>query len=348
MVILSPGFPADEGDTACLPMQHTFVRVLSKNYPSLRIVVIAFQYPFTANTYTWHGATVISLGGQNKRRLQRLAVWYKAWRLLKQLRKQYTIAGLLSFWVGECAVIGKHFARTHKLKHIAWILGQDAKPGNRNVKLMQPKAGELIALSQFAVRQFYSSYQIQPMAVIPVGIDAAMFSKHELYRTIDILAVGSLIPLKQYHVFLAVLQLICAARPATKAVLCGKGPEHDRLQALVKQYGLTNNVIITGEKPHAEVLALMQQSKVFLHTSNYEGFGAVCAEALYAGAHVISFVKPMDAAIDHWHIVPTMEMMAAKAMGLLADPSAQYFPILPYSMDWVARQVMELYGIMPQ
>ena len=37
LIILSPGFPKDESDTACLPSQQIFVRALNKNFPSLRI-----------------------------------------------------------------------------------------------------------------------------------------------------------------------------------------------------------------------------------------------------------------------------------------------------------------------
>jgi len=343
LVILSPAFPARDADTNYLPAHQAFVRTLCKNYPSLQVVVISFHYP--AHTYTWHGATVVGLDGRQRRRFYRLAVWYKAWRTLAKLHRQYTITGLLSFWVNECAVVGQRFAHWHNLKHIAWIRGQDAKPGNPTIKLIRPKSNELIALSNFVARQFYSNYHIQPMAVAPIGIDTAMFSKEEKERTIDILAAGTLKPLKQYDVFMAVLQLICTARPATRAMLCGEGPELERLQALAEQYNITGNVVLAGERPHPELLGLMQQSKVFLHTSNYEGFGAVCAEALYAGAHVISFVKPMDENIEHWYIADTMEIMAAKALALLADPSTQYYPVLPYSMDAVAQQVAGLYGI---
>lgn len=343
LVILSPSFPATDVDTNYLPAHQALVRALCKNYTWLQVVVIAFHYP--AHKYTWHGAMVTGLNGRLRRKFYRFAVWYKAWRALKQLHRQYNIIGLLSLWVGECAVVGKHFAGRHNLKHIAWINGQDAKPGNRNVKLIRPKPGELIALSQFVARQFYNSYRVQPMAVIPIGIDAGMFSKEERVRNIDILAVGTLKPLKQYDVFLAVLRLVCNERPDTKAILCGDGPERERLQALIVQYNLAGNVTLAGEIPHPAVLALMQQSKVFLHTSNYEGFGAVCAEALYGGAHVISFVQPMDAEIQHWHIAGTKEMMAAKALALLTNPYTQYFPVLPYSIDDVAQQVVQLYGV---
>ena len=79
-----------------------------------------------------------------------------------------------------------------------------------------------------------------------------------------------------------------------KAVLIGEGPERMKLQSLITALGLQSNISLTGELSHPEVLQWMQRTKIFLHPSSYEGFGVVCIEALHAGAHVISFVKPMD------------------------------------------------------
>ena len=135
-----------------------------------------------------------------------------------------------------------------------------------------------------------------------------------LKRDITILGVGSLIPLKQYDVFIDVVKEIIKEIPLTNAILCGKGPEEIQLQKLIEQYQLQDNIILTGEKPHTETLRLMQRTKIFLHTSNYEGFSTVCLEALYAGCHVISFIKPMQHDIDHWHIVKTKVEMIKKQL----------------------------------
>ena len=88
----------------------------------------------------------------------------------------------------------------------------------------------------------------------------------------------------------------------------------------------------------------MQRTKIFLHTSNYEGFSTVCLEALYAGCHVISFVQPMKHDIDHWHIVQTKEEMISKVLHLLNDASTQYESVLAYSMDESAKSVMNLFS----
>jgi hypothetical protein len=89
----------------------------------------------------------------------------------------------------------------------------------------------------------------------------------------------------------------------------------------------------------------MQQCRVFLHTSSYEGLGVVCLEALYAGAQVISFCKPMNTDIPGWHIVNTKEEMAAKAIELLQHKTRNHDAVIPYSMEDAAKKIMRLFDM---
>lgn len=343
LVILSPGFPASEEDTTCLPFHQVFVRALQRNFPAFNIIIIAFQYPPVATEYKWNNNTVISLNGKKKGKINRLLLWIKAWRVLKKIKKHNHVKGLLSFWLNECALVGKYFGKRHHIKHYCWMIGQDAKKGNPYVKLVRPRGNQIIAISDFLASQFYENYQVKPFRVITNGIDVGLFEKEAKERRIDILAAGSLIPLKQYNVFIETVKLVHDELPQLKAMLCGAGPEEQNLKMLAKMYGLEKNVHLAGERKHKEILALMQQCRVFLHTSNYEGFSTVCLEALYAGAHVISFFSAMEKDITHWHIVQTKEEMASKALELLLDPFTQYTPVLPYNIDYIATSVMKLF-----
>jgi glycosyltransferase involved in cell wall biosynthesis len=103
-------------------------------------------------------------------------------------------------------------------------------------------------------------------------------------------------------------------------------------------------VSLAGERPHREVLALLQQSKIFLHPSSYEGFGVVCLEALYAGARVISFCKPLDRHVPNWYVVSGVEEMAAKAKELLLETDPVYQPILVNPMQDTVNAVMRLFA----
>jgi glycosyltransferase involved in cell wall biosynthesis len=344
LIILSPGFPVNEADSTCLPPQQVFLRALKQNYPDLKIIVIAFEYPFIRRHYHWFGVQVIALGGKNKSGLLRRLNWLRAWHALNKLNKQHLVIGLLSFWFDECAFIAHHFAKRNKLKHYSWLLGQDARPGNRYFKLIKPKGDELIALSDAVQKEVYKNYSILPAHVITGGIDTSLFSNAPCPRDIDILGVGSLIPLKQYGVFIDAIKFISQYIPQVRAVICGKGPEKEKLLQQIKDYGLENNIVLRYEVPHTEALALMQRSKVFLHPSEYEGFGAVLFEALYAGAQVVSFVKPMDQKMEHHHVVGNTEEMQHKVLELLMNEHPDHNPVLPYPIADVAAKIMTLFS----
>lgn len=343
LVILTPGFPESEADSTCIPDRQVFVRTLKRNYPFLNVVVLAFQYPFEAKVEKWYGIEVICFNGGNKGRLSRLIIWYKVWKVLTKLARKHDIIGLLSFWIGECSLIGKLFAQQYSLFHYSWILGQDAKKGNWYAKYLRPKGNELIALSDSLVAEFHKNYSVEPEYVIPNGIDPSLFPLKDLLRDIDVLGAGSLIHLKQYDVFLRLVNELKIHFPFINAALAGRGPEEKKLRNLVTELGLSNNIQLTGEKPHQELFQLMQRSRVFLHTSSYEGFSSVCLEALYCGAQVISFCKPMKSDLEHWHVVSDEKEMLQKAIDILRDPAADHSSAIPFLMDKSAKRVMNLY-----
>jgi glycosyltransferase involved in cell wall biosynthesis len=343
LLILTPGFPASEDDTTCIPAQQTFVRTLKRCNPTLNIIVVAFQYPFRFDDYDFHSVRVISLNGGNKRRLNKLLTWLNAWRIVTRINSEHNVIGVLSFWLGECALVGKYFARKYNLKQFTWLLGQDAKQGNPYYSIVQPTSHSLIALSDFVVAEFYKNYRVTPQHIIPVGIDTSMFVNNELIRDIDILGAGSLIPLKRYDLFIEIIKDLSGDIPLGICIIVGKGPEKKKLQTKIHDSGLQEIVKLFDELPHTDVLRLMERSKIFLHTSSYEGYGAVCSEALYAGAHVVSFCKPMDEDFTHEYFVRSKEEAISKIKQILTDTRREHHRVLAYSAESVAEQVMKLF-----
>ena len=81
------------------------------------------------------------------------------------------------------------------------------------------------------------------------------------------------------------------ARPATRLVLAGEGPDRPRLMALVADLGLDGVVRLPGRT--AMPLALMRHASVFVLASQYEGFGNVLVEAMACGTPVVSTDCPV-------------------------------------------------------
>jgi len=343
LVILTPGFAKDEADSTCIPTQQNFVTKLKEIYPALNIIVLALDYPYSKRDYKWFNNIVISFNGRNKGGLAKLLLRRKVFSTLKKINASNNIIGLLSFWWGECALIGKKFADANSLKHICWIWGQDAKKNNGYVQRIPPRSDELAALSDFLQDEFEKNHGIRPHHVIPPGINSKQFSKNVLQKDIDILAAGSLIPLKQYEIFIDIVAEIKKQIPSIKTMLIGEGPEKNKLQTRIATHGLQSNIILAGELAHSEVLRTMQRGKIFLHTSCYEGFGIVCLEALYSGAHVISFVKPMHTEIENWHIAASKQEMIQKAVEILKEPGYEYKSIIPYRIEESVQKMLLLF-----
>jgi len=343
LVILSPGFPKNEADSTCMPPQQVFVKSLKAICPGLQIIVIAFQYPFKPGEYKWNGVKVISLAGKNHGGIGRAVTWFKAWTTLKKIDKSNKPIGILSFWLGECAFVGNRFAKQYHLMHYTWLLGQDAKKDNKYFRWINPKGESLIALSDFIAREVKKNYGVSPANVIPVGVDTSLFARRHIKRDIDILGAGSLIPLKQYNVFVDMISFLKQFFPEIKAAICGNGPELEQLKALSVSRGLEHNLSFPGELPHKEVLSLMQRSKIFLHTSGYEGFGAVLSEALYSGAHVVSFCKPMLKAFRNHHVVKTSEEMKTEIITILNNKHRGHDPVLVCPVEQVAKNMISLF-----
>jgi glycosyltransferase involved in cell wall biosynthesis len=344
LVILSPGFPADEQDTACLPAQQVFVRALNRNYPHLRVVILCFEYPRRRDRYSWFGNTVVAFNGWKKGRMNKLKTCLNACRQMAGLQRENEVIGILSFWCTGCALVGKYYAKWKGLRHLTWILGQDARKGNVFIPWIRPVARELVAMSNFLAEEFNRNYGVRPGHVIPNGVDPSLFTMGGLTRDIDVLGVGSLIPLKQYDLFLTVVKALSGELSSIRSIICGKGPEQNRLQQLIGQMGLAGQIRLAGGQSHMTALEFMQRSRVLLHTSSYEGFSTVCLEALYAGAHVISFCDAVGTPVKNWHVVSGIDEMIHLAKTLLLDERTVYEPVKLYTMDDSARKMMERFG----
>jgi len=344
LLVLTPAFPKNESETSWVPSQQLLVRNLKLQFPELKIIVYSFIYPYEQCEYEWHQVKVFAFAGMHNKKLKRLQLWQNIWQRLRKAKKENNVIGILSFWCSECALIGTWFARYYNLRHLCWICGQDAKPLNKYVKWIRPKPAELMAISDFVNDEFSRNHKIRPAFTLPNGVDTDLFTA-ELpgQRDIDILGAGSLIPLKQYDVFTETIASLQHTFQNIKAIHCGDGKEKENIELLISKYEIGNNFHLLGSKRHEELLHLMQRTKLFLHTSNYEGFSTVCLEALYAGCHVISFTKPMNHDIRNWHVVNSKDEMVMKALQLLSDNRLSHERVLVYSLKDIAGQTMQLF-----
>ena len=299
LLIFTPGFPSSEEDTTCLPATQQFVLSFSKQYPGTKITVVTLHYPFTTVRYNWNGIDIIPVNGRNKAGLSRGITVLKAVKKARVVNASLQVDAVLSFWLTDAALAGKHFANKNNIPHLIWMHGQDARPGNKYVKWVNPQPRQLAAISQYQSNVFTHTYNKTVGSIINNGINPEIFpTLNTQKRTIDFLAAGNLIPLKQYHMYVEMLyKLKVNGHTGFKAVLAGEGILFDHFKALREKYNLETELEITDKIEHPALLQLMNNARVFVHPSSYEGHSTVMLEALYSGCKVVSFIPPADSAV---------------------------------------------------
>jgi glycosyltransferase involved in cell wall biosynthesis len=286
ILFLVPGFPSDENDFNCIPPLQEFLLKFKSVYHSARISVIAFQYPYRSEAYQWNDIQIFPLNGKNNV-LKKILIWQRGLSFANNIHKANRVDVIHSLWLGECAMHGNILSNKFKCKHICTLMGQDVKVSNRYLRFLINKKIEIIALSHNQADQFFQITNRKADGIIHWGIDDQKFENPE--RDIDLLAVGSLIPLKNYSLFIRLIAELKKTYPNLKCKLVGAGPELSKLKTLTKEKGILENIEFTGLLSRTEIFKLMQRSKLFVHPSTFEGSGYVFAEALVNGMNIISF-----------------------------------------------------------
>lgn len=100
-----------------------------------------------------------------------------------------------------------------------------------------------------------------------------------------VLSVGRLTPAKDYSTLIRAFALVRKKMPARLMIL-GEGEERPKLEALIKELGLEQDVVLPGfvNNPYK----YMKHATVFVLSSRWEGFGNVLVEAMALGTPVVS------------------------------------------------------------
>lgn len=133
------------------------------------------------------------------------------------------------------------------------------------------------------------------ITLLPVYVDSDYISNHNpdfdlkmKYPQFSglVLMVGRLGVGKNYPLAFNVLKKLVILNAGIGLIIIGDGSEENRLKKLVKKMGLSLHVVFEGRQN--DVVSYYKGADVFLHTSNYEGYGMVFIEAAAAGIPMVS------------------------------------------------------------
>lgn len=290
VVIVAPGFAADEEDNRCIPALQDMVLGLMKVIPPENMHMIALHYPFHSNPYTWHGMRVYPCKGKNSRGLNKLLMRTRARRCFRSIQ-QKTPSGLIlhSFWLSESCYLAQKWSVRYGVPHLCTFMGQEANGKNRYLAFLRKQDFCLTVPTLFAEARVKSVMPEKACTLIPLLVNMPEPIKSAGYeRDIDLLGVGNLIRLKSYHVFLETVSILAEMGIRSGCLIIGEGPEAEALKRICDERGLSEQVRFAGALSRSEVFAWMQRSKILLHPSLHETFGMVYREALLSGMAIVS------------------------------------------------------------
>ncbi len=292
ILIITPGFPKDEKDTSCIPPMQEFLKELRISHPEFIISVVALHYPYKRLSFKWNGISVYSCGGKGRKIPLKIFIWILSILVSLKINRKLRIDIIHSFWLTDTALIGSILSKLLKVKHISTMMGQDAKESNKYLRRLNLKNTIKVAVSDFQAGIFKQSCKMEADKIILWGIKP--FSFGNIPRQIDILGAGSLIPVKNFRLFIKIINVLKKQFPDINSILIGDGEQINEHKELVHNNNLESNIKFAGFQSRENVLSFMNKSKILLHTSSYESFGYVIAEALASGCYVVC--KPVGCA----------------------------------------------------
>ena len=201
----------------------------------------------------------------------------------------------------------------------AWGIEQDI------IKIALSKADRVLAVSHFTRDRMLQADYCLPdqIVVLPNTFDGDRFHiapkssklQHRYGIPSDhciILTVSRLVQSEQYKGYdrvLRALPQIRAAIPTVHYLLVGHGDDRPRIEHLIEELNLCNNVTLAGFIPDTELCDHYNLCDVFAMPSKREGFGIVYLEAMACGKPCVGGNK--DGAVD---------ALVHGELGVLVDP----------------------------
>lgn len=232
---------------------------------------------------------------------------YFGWKVLRGLKGDFDVVDCQEFPYFPCFSSklrskfsdSKFFITWHEVWGDYWFkyLGKKGLFGWSVEKLTSKLTDNNIAVSE-STRRDLEEMGVKS-EVIPNGIDFEWIQGVEEGEKSDLVFAGRLIKEKNVNLLLKSIGLLKEEVPDVRCVVVGDGPERERLERLVKELGLRDNVVFTGFlEDYRDVISYLKGSKVFVLPSVREGFGIVALEANACGLPVVTVDHRDNAAHD--------------------------------------------------
>lgn len=152
---------------------------------------------------------------------------------------------------------------------------------------MKKELEEIYPYLKGRVKRVYNPFNFE--RILELSNDSSKLSEEELNLLKDkyIVAVSRLdTEQKDYATLIKGYRLAVENGIKEKLYIVGDGPDRKKIEELIKENKLENKIKLIGRTTNPYIW--MKNSKLFVHSSNYEGFGLVIVEAAILERAIVS------------------------------------------------------------
>jgi len=148
------------------------------------------------------------------------------------------------------------------------------------------KSADCVRVVSSRVARSVEKYTKAKITILPIFVDASEIKKgsgEEIKKEYAgkkiILMVSRLAIEKNIPLAIEVMGLAVLKHPNSMLIIVGDGSDRGLIERKISKVGLIKRVVILENIKRSELASYYKAADVFLHTSNYEGYGMVLAEA---------------------------------------------------------------------
>jgi glycosyltransferase involved in cell wall biosynthesis len=243
-------------------------------------------------------------------------------------------------------------------EHSTAVLRGALRPSERaEAAAVYREANAVLAVSHALARVIDTLAGTSRGRVVPNVIDFEFFTPPPVPRRREpftFLCVCNLIIMhKRVDRLIRAFARVAAARPGTRLVIVGSGPDEQALRALAHQCGVASQVEFTGGLPPERVRERMWTANALVLPSAFETFGVVLVEALATGIPVIStrcggpdaIVEPgLGTLVEPGDDEALAPAMLAMTEAFYSEPVLRDHVKRRYSFEKVAGELLNIYA----
>lgn len=213
----------------------------------------------------------------------------------------------------------------------------------------------MVVLTEQDKRNYESNIKSKkPIYVIPNPIEMHEFKYNGDSKII--LSAGLLLPIKGFDKAVRVAEKVLPKYPEWKWIICGDGPERERLQKMIDEAGIKEQMLLIGNVKDMD--KQYQNAAMFVMTSEMEGLPMVLLEARSWGLPMISFdimTGPSDIITDkkNGYLIDSynIEKMTLKIEKLISNKALRESfsaktqeGIEKFELSWILRRWKKVIG----